>query len=67
MKNRTVLFMVLGIVALVILGIYYFRDRRTYELNLPQLENLKSISLEQNTKGKVISDNEEILLYGTTI
>ncbi len=68
MKNRNVLFMILGIivlVALVIGGFYHFRDRRTYELNLPQLENLKSISLEQNAKGKVVSDNEEMkdILY----
>ena len=42
MKNKNVLFAVLGIIVLVVLVIgvfYHFRDRRTYTLNLPQLEN----------------------------
>lgn len=68
MKNRNVLFMILVIIVLGLLvaGVmYYFQDRRTYSLNLPQLEKLKSISLEQNANGKVISGNEEMkdILY----
>ena len=68
MKNRNVLFMILVIIVLGVLvaGVmYHFRDRRTYSLNLPQLEKLKSISLEQNANGKVISGNEEMkdILY----
>ena len=54
MKNKNVLFAVLGIIVLVVLVIgvfYHFRDRRTYTLNLPQLEKLESISLNQNEKG----------------
>ena len=42
MKNKNVLFAVLGIIVLVVLVIgvfYHFRDRGTYTLNLPQLEN----------------------------
>ena len=53
MKNKNVLFAVLGIIVLVVLVIgvfYHFRDRRTYTLNLPQLEKLESISLNQNQK-----------------
>ena len=45
MKNRNVLFTVLGIIVLVVLMIgvfYHFRDRRTYTLNLPKLEKLES-------------------------
>lgn len=68
MKNRNVLFMILVIIVLGVLvaGVmYHFCDRRTYSLNLPQLEKLKSISLEQNANGKVISGNEEMkdILY----
>lgn len=68
MKNRNVLFIILVIIVLGVLvaGVmYHFRDRRTYSLNLPQLEKLKSISLEQNANGKVISGNEEMkeILY----
>ncbi len=68
MKNRNVLFMILVILVLGVLVVgvmYHFRDRRTYSLNLPQLEKLKSISLEQNANGKVISGNEEMkeILY----
>ena len=53
MKNRNALFVILGIIVLValVIGIFYhFRDRRTYTLNLPQLEKLESISLNQNEK-----------------
>ena len=44
---------------------YHFRDRRTYTLNLPQLEKLESISLNQNEKDISINDREEMkdILY----
>ena len=35
-------------------------NRRTYNLNPPQLEKLESISLEQDTNKKVINDNEKM-------
>ena len=57
MKNRNVLFTVLGIIVLVVLMIgvfYHFRDRKTYTLNLPKLEKLESISLKQNEKNVII-------------
>lgn len=68
MKNRNVLFVILGIIVLVVLVIgvfYHFRDRRTYTLNLPQLEKLESISLNQNEKDIIINDKEEMkdILY----
>lgn len=68
MKNKNVLFAVLGIIVLVVLVIgvfYHFRDRRTYTLNLPQLEKLESISLNQNEKDISINDREEMkdILY----
>ena len=68
MKNRNVLFVILGIIVLVALAIgifYHFRDRRTYTLNLPQLEKLESISLNQNEKDIIINDTEEMkdILY----
>ena len=62
MKNKNVLFAVLGIIVLVVLVIgvfYHFRDRRTYTLNLPQLEKLESISLNQNEKDISINGREE--------
>ena len=58
MKNRNALFVILGIIVLVALAIgifYHFRDRRTYTLNLPQLEKLESISLNQNEKDIIIN------------
>ena len=63
MKNKNVLFAVLGIIVLVVLVIgvfYHFRDRRTYTLNLPQLEKLESISLNQNEKDISINGREEM-------
>ena len=63
MKNKNVLFAVLGIIVLVVF--YHFRDRRTYTLNLPQLEKLESISLNQNEKDISINGREEMkdILY----
>ena len=61
MKNKNVLFAVLGIIVLVVLVIgvfYHFRDRRTYTLNLPQLEKLESISLNQNEKDIIFSNGD---------
>lgn len=68
MKNRNVLFVVLGIIVLVVLVIgvfYHFRDRRTYTLNLPEFEKLESISLKQNSKDIIIDDKEKMkdILY----
>lgn len=68
MKNRNVLFTVLGIIVLVVLMIgvfYHFRNRRTYTLNLPKLEKLESISLKQNEKNVIIDDKEKMqdILY----
>jgi hypothetical protein len=68
MKNRNALFVILGIIVLValVIGIFYhFRDRRTYTLNLPQLEKLESISLNQNEKDISINGREEMkdILY----
>lgn len=63
MKNRNVSFAILGtivFVALVVGFIFYFKDRRTYELHLPPAENLKSISLEQNNGQSTIDDSGEI-------
>lgn len=45
----------------MISGIFYhFMNNRTYKLNLPEVEKLESILLEQNTNEKVISDSKEI-------
>lgn len=58
MKHKRLLIIILTITILgFILGmLYHFRDRKTYSLNLPELEDLKSIILEQNNKKQVISD-----------
>ncbi|MBP3502877.1 MAG: DUF5301 domain-containing protein [Clostridia bacterium] len=63
MEKQRKFFIILVIILflLMIVGIFYhFMNKRTYKLNLPQLDNLKSISLEQNANGKVISDNGEM-------
>ena len=49
MKNKIISFIILIIVILVaIVSVIYYRDRRTYELKIPPLENLKSISFLGN-------------------
>lgn len=64
MKKKQIVLIGIGVVIVfaIIFGIaYHFRDRRTYSLNIPQVENLESISLKVNEKGKPYnaSYNEE--------
>ena len=63
MEKQRKFFIVLVIILflLMIVAIFYhFMNKRTYKLNLPQIDNLKIISLEQNANEKVISDNKEM-------
>ena len=61
MQRKFFIILIIILLMLMILGIfYYFMNRRTYNLNLPQLEKLESISLEQDTNKKVINDNEKM-------
>ncbi len=63
MKNKNVLVIILAVIILVALSIgifYYFSNRRIYELNLPELENLQSISLKQDENEKIFSDSDKI-------
>lgn len=72
MKDKKVVFIVLGIIAVIIVALglaYHFRDRRTYELNLPEIEKIARIELEQNADGVALFGSEEIkdirdVLYG---
>ena len=62
-KNKNLIFIALSIILLlgIIMGVsYYFGNRRIYTLNLPQLENVESISLNQNDRDVVITDKEDI-------
>lgn len=62
MKSKNVVFLILGIILVVaVIGIaYIFANRRTYTLNLPQVENLKNISLKQNDDERIISESDEM-------
>ncbi len=61
MQRKFFIILIIILLMLMILGIfYYFMNSRTYNLNLPQLEKLESISLEQDTNKKVINDNEKM-------
>ena len=60
---RNVIFIILGAILLLLIIVeimYYFRNRRTYTLDLPQFENLKSISLNLNDKNVIVTDEEEM-------
>lgn len=47
--------------AILIIGIFYhFRDRRTYELDLPQINKLEKVLLKENETEISISDTQEI-------
>lgn len=72
MKKRSMIFIILGIILAILIGLgitYHFRDRRTYELDLPQLEELTRIKLEQSAEGVNITDVNDMkeildILYG---
>lgn len=62
MKNKKVLYIAITIIGLILIIIgasllYFARPKRTYELNLPIAENIKSISAQRDSKCGVISDN----------
>ena len=60
---RNAIFIILSAILLLLIIVeimYYFRNRRTYTLDLPQFENLKSISLNLNNKNVIITDEEEM-------
>ena len=61
MKNKLLILMPIILFVFILIGIiYHFNDRRTYIMNLPQLEDLKSIILRQNNEQKVYHDKETI-------
>lgn len=63
MKNNKKLFILLGILIAILLIVtiaYYNRDRRTYELNLPQVEELSKIELKKDGMSVGIYKTEEI-------
>lgn len=72
MKNKKVVFIVLGILLIIIFALglaYHFRDRRTYELNLPEIEAITRIELERKADGVALFRIEEMedvinVLYG---
>lgn len=46
---------------LIVMGLnFHYRNRRTYELNTPPIEKLTSIVIEQNAKGVIVSETEEM-------
>lgn len=61
MKNILLILMTIILFIFILIGIiHHFNDRRTYIMNLPQLEDLKSIILRQNNEQKVYHDKETI-------
>ncbi len=63
MKRKKRLFVALGAIIIATLAsgtIYHFMLRRTYELHLPQADDLDRISLAQGETGKVILDTQKI-------
>ena len=64
MKNILLILMTIILFIFILIGIiHHFNDRRTYIMNLPQLEDLKSIILRQNNEQKVYHDKETIKKY----
>lgn len=64
MKNKKI-FPIMAIITIFIVGIAMgvsgcFMGGRTYELNLPKFENLRSISIERNAEKTVIDGSEEM-------
>lgn len=72
MKRRNIIFVILGMILIITFAlglVYYFRDRRTYTLDLPEIEECNKITIEKNEKYIEISDINEMkeikdILYG---
>lgn len=63
LKKNKKLFILLGVliaILLIVAVVYKHRDRRTYELNLPQVEELSKIELKKNGMSVGIYKTDEI-------
>ncbi len=63
MKDKKMLIILLVLIFIYIVLIictYFLKNLKTYELNLPKQEMVKSIAIESNEKKEIITNNEEI-------
>ena len=63
MKDKKMLIILLVLIFIYIVLIictYFLKNLKTYELNLPRQEMVKSIAIESNEKKEIIANNEEI-------
>lgn len=59
-KKKITFIIVIVLIGIVLAITYHFKNRRVYELNLPKLEKIESILLQQNENKKVVSNNKEM-------
>ena len=55
-----ILLVLIFIYIVLIICTYFLKNLKTYELNLPKQEMVKSIAIESNEKKEIIANNEEI-------
>lgn len=63
MKKKNLVLIILGLLIIILFALgllYHFRDRRTYELNLPQVEALSKIELRKDEMSVGIYKTDEI-------
>lgn len=61
--NKKIVFVVLTIIIVILIimaSIYNFSSKTSYELNMPELQNIVNISLVQNSVSKELNTTEEI-------
>ena len=58
--NKSIVISFIFICLMVVLLTYKYRDRRTYELNLPQIEETVRVELEKNADGVAVFGIEEM-------
>ncbi len=60
MKKFIIIFLII-ILVLISIGIIYFsRNKKTYKIELPQIEHISNITIEQNGNNKLINEKQEI-------
>jgi len=60
MKSKNIVTIIIVLIAVIAGLMYHFRDRRTYELKLPEVENIGNITLEQEDNEKNVSEDKDI-------
>ena len=60
MKNKRIILIIVIAIILLIVGVIFIMNRKVYNINLPELKNVASITIEKNGEVIMLSGKEEV-------